>query len=76
MLPSTTGKSSVIPTPVAEMEQVSAVTTVQTSSSTAIQKLSTVNSVTRTSSPRQFFARLYGNLETSGSNTTPPEIPR
>jgi hypothetical protein len=62
-----------------EVDEVSngkTVITVQTSSSRTIKKSSFLTNITRPSSPRQFFARLYGNLETSGSNTTPAETTR
>jgi len=45
------------------------------SNRTTRQSLS-VTHVTRPSSPRQFFARLYGNLETSGSSATAAETTR
>jgi hypothetical protein len=64
---------------VSEVEELSnseTVITVQTSSNRTVKKSSFLTNITRPSSPRQFFARLYGNLETSGSNATATETPR
>jgi hypothetical protein len=74
MLQSTVDKtSSMITTPTtAEMEEGSN----NKSSNRIAKKSSSVTNITRPSSPRQFFARLYGNLEASSPSSSVPEIAR
>lgn len=75
MLPSTVDRMSAV----GDVEEVSngkTVITAQTSSNRTIKKSSFLTNITRPSSPRQFFARLYGNLETPGSNIAAAELPR
>jgi hypothetical protein len=58
---------------VAVMEEVS---NGKTTSNRATRQSLSLTHVTRPSSPRQFFARLYGNLESSGPSATAAETTR
>jgi hypothetical protein len=48
----------------------------KTASNRATRQSLSLTQVTRPSSPRQFFARLYGNLESSGPSATTAETTR
>jgi len=48
----------------------------KTAGNRATRQSLSVTHVTRPSSPRQFFARLYGNLESSGPSATAAETTR